>query len=390
MAKTIIKELYILLVSFFSLIFKGKKIKKQVAYLMSFPKNDNGFIQSFKMENPTVHFIVFYTKNVEEEAKRLELHGIQVIPLNNTINSIKKTVSTLMISKVIICDNYFPILGGLFPKNETNIIQLWHANGAIKKFGLEDKFAQKQNRFDKKRYTKVYKRFSNYIVGSEMMGKVFKHSYNALDYQIDYIGNPRTDIYFNPQKLKEQEEYFYRIYPELRQKKIILYAPTYRNNRNENYPLDIGSLYKAFKDEYVLLFRTHPHIHINKKKFCKDYERFCYTNLNQFSIENLLPVTDILITDYSSVPFDFTLLKKTKKIIFYCYDLEEYNSKQGIQENFSDWAPGAVVKTTEEIIENISTKDHGDYNKFNLSWNQYNDGQSTQRLIKYIQNKLTN
>lgn len=386
MKNIIAKEVYVLIVRLFSVLFRGKKLKNKISYLMSFPKNDNGFIKALLKEVPNVELVVFYTPNVEEEAKKLEMQRVKVVPLYNKIEFIKKAIRDMSESKVIICDNYFPILAGFLPKREVSIMQIWHANGAIKKFGLEEKSINKKTWFDKRRYKQVYNTFNEYIVGSEMMGEVFKRSYGASEDQIKLLGNPRTDAYLNITTVKRQEEKFYSVYPELKSKKIILYAPTYRNIYNEDYPLDVEALYQNFKDDYVLLFRTHPHS--EKEVINKKYQGFCYSNLDEFGIDSLLPVTDILITDYSSIPFDFTLLENAKQIIFYCYDLDEYAEKQGIQKDFLEWVPGDIVYRTSEIIKAIKANKYTDYSEFNLNWNKYNDGKSIQRLIEYLSKKF--
>src|SRR5699024_2456680 len=117
-------------------------------------------------------------------------------PITSSIGFLKQAVSILMQAKVILCDNYFPLLAGFFPHQETTIIQLWHANGAIKRFGLEDPTAMSRSKLDNVRFKQVYKRFDEYIVGSDKMGKVFQRSYGAEPRNIKALGNPRTDVYF--------------------------------------------------------------------------------------------------------------------------------------------------------------------------------------------------
>lgn len=385
MKEQVAKILYVWSVRFYSFLSKPLKVKKKLIYLMSFPKNENGLLTSFIENNPTIEVVIFYEKSCEHEVEQFEKIGILVYPIEKSLNFIKKSVPLFMQARVILCDNYFPFLAGLKLHKETIVIQLWHANGAIKRFGLEDPSTNKRSFFDKKRFEQVYAQFDEYIVGSKMMGQVFKNSYDATEESVVPIGYPRSDIYFEKSIVQRKRNLFYTLFPELKEKKIILYTPTYRDDKEESYPLDIKQLYKELGDEYVLLMKKHPHIItpvVNNY-----YEKFLYANVHDFSIEDLLVVTDCLITDYSSVPFEFTLLDNAKKIIFYCYDQESYNEKTGIQKDFKEWAPGEIVSSMDAVIAEIKQDGTTDFTQFNKKWNTYNDGQSKERVIKHIQKK---
>lgn len=353
---------------------------------MSFPKNDNGFLSALITENPNVEIIILFEKKCEEEAIRFEKMGAKIFPISSSVTFLQKAIPILMQSKVIICDNYFPFLAGLYPKKETTIIQIWHANGAIKRFGLEDPTAIGRSFFDHLRFKQVYKRFDEYIVGSEMMGEVFRNSYGASKNSIKSYGNPRTDIYFNQKLIDEKRDSFFTKYPELKKKKIILYAPTYRNGLEDEYPFNVQQLYEALGSDYAILMKKHPHV--LTKPVEKNYNGFLYGNLSQYSIEDLLMVTDILITDYSSVTFDFTLLNNANKIIFYCYDLEEYDQVTGLQKDLKNWLPGEIVQSMDELILQIKKTQDCHFENFNNKWNTYNNGQSIKRLLQHIQELL--
>lgn len=380
------KMIYIWLVCFFSFFSKPLPTKNRIVYLMSFPKNDNGFLNALIEENPKVEIIILFEKNCVEEAKRFEKMGAEIVPIFSSINFLRKSIPIIMQSKVIICDNYFPFLAGIYPNKKTTIIQIWHANGAIKRFGLEDPTAIGRSIFDHLRFKKVYKRFDEYIVGSEMMGQVFINSYGASKKNIKSLGNPRTDIYFNQKLIDEKRRAFFSKYPELKKKKIILYAPTYRNGLKDEYPFNIQQLYEVLGNDYAVLMKKHPHV--LTKPVSKNYNGFLYGDLGQYQIEDLLTVTDILITDYSSVTFDYTLLKNAKRIIFYCYDLEQYDEVTGLQKNLKNWVPGKIVKSMDELIIQIKNKQNSEFDEFNQKWNTYNDGHSINRLIKHIKELL--
>src|SRR5690606_12603724 len=104
--------------------------------------------------------------------------------------------------------------------------------------------------------------------------------------------------------------------------------------------------------------------------------------------DEILTVTDCLITDYSSIPFDYSLLDNAKKIIFYCYDKKEYSETTGLQSGFSEWAPGDIVLTLDGLLESIKKKNDMNFIEFNKQWNTYNDGNASARVIQHIKNKF--
>ncbi|WP_192986731.1 CDP-glycerol glycerophosphotransferase family protein [Carnobacterium mobile] len=385
MKEQLAKIVYVWLIRFFSIVSKPLKVKKQLVYLMSFPKNENGLLANFIEQNPSIKVTIFYEANCINDVALFKQLGAEVYPIQQSIGFMKKAIPEFMQARVILCDNYFPILAGLLLHKETTVIQLWHANGAIKRFGLEDPTAMSRSLFDKIRFKQVYHQFDEYIVGSQMMGQVFRNSYGAPEKSVVPLGYPRSDIYFEKERIQQKRRHFYAAFPELKGKRIILYAPTYRENKLEIYPLDIKKMYEELGNDYVVIMKKHPHI---ITPFAENrFEGFFYGNVHDFSIEDLLVVTDCLITDYSSIPFEFTLLDNAKKIIFYCYDQEQYDRQTGIQKDFKTWAPGAIVYSMDEVIENIEQENKTDFKQFNQKWNTYNDGHAKERVIKHIQEK---
>lgn len=380
------KVIYVWLIMFVSLYSKRLPVRKRLVYLMSFPKNENGLLKKIIEDEKDLEIILFYEKKCLEEAEKLKKLGVTIFEIKPSFSFIKQVIPILMQSKVILCDNYFPMLAGFLSHKETTIIQLWHANGAIKCFGLEDPTTMSRSAIDRIRFKQVYKHFDEYIVGSEMMGNVFCRSYEAKKKNIITIGYPKTDIYFQQEKISIIQEKFFLEYPELRNKKIILYAPTYRDNKKEENPFNLEQLYNKLGSEYAVLIKKHPHLSYEKMEI--EYDNFLYYDLSQFKIEELLMVTSYLITDYSSVPFEFTLLNNAKKILFFCYDKENYTKSTGLQKDFEKWAPGEIVQTMEELIVNLKNEDISDFKEFNQKWNAYNDGEATSRLVQHIKDKL--
>lgn len=294
----------------------------------------------------------------------------------------------LATSKKVFVDNYEGFLAASNFKNGTVCIQLWHAAGAIKKFGLEDISVKTRSKSAIKRFKKVYNRFHYVVVGSDKMTDIFCKSFGLTEDRILHTGIPRTDLFFDREKGKKIKKMIFDDYPILQNKKVILYAPTFRDGQmnSDSSPLDIKKMHNAFKDEYVLIMKTHPLVKNNMKLQFPDFviDLSHYKNINE-----LLLITDILISDYSSIPFEYCLLEKP--MIFYPYDLEEYQDTRGIWEEYHQMVAGPIVKNTEEIIDIIQKNqfDIHEVIEFKKVWNKYSNGKSSENLVSYLYNTIS-
>ncbi len=172
-------------------------------------------------------------------------------------------------------------------------------------------------------------------------------------------------------------------------KKVILYAPTFRDDEHTSgvgytYKLniDFDSLQKELKN-YIILFRAHYFI-ANSFEFDK-YKDFIYDVSKYDDINDLYIISDLLITDYSSVFFDYAILERP--IIFYMYDYDNY--KNNLRDFYIDLKelPGPIVKDEKDLITLIKEKNNkykNMYSSFNKKFNPYEDGKSTQRVVKEI------
>jgi teichoic acid glycerol-phosphate primase len=176
----------------------------------------------------------------------------------------------------------------------------------------------------------------------------------------------------------------------LKHKKVILYAPTYRDHELENFnlKLDLDKMYEALCEDYVLILKLHPAIR-NKAEYEDLYPGFVYDYTGKASTNELLMVTDILISDYSSIPFEFSLLNKP--MVFFAYDLDEYTKERGLWESYDMLVPGPVVKETNGLVETIK---HDNFDlqivkDFSSKWNRYSSGEACKNLVSYIFDEKT-
>jgi CDP-glycerol glycerophosphotransferase len=174
-------------------------------------------------------------------------------------------------------------------------------------------------------------------------------------------------------------------------KKVILYAPTWRDNQHtsgQGYTykteVDFDRLQRELGDNYVILFRAH-YLVANSFDFAR-YDGFVRDVSSYGDINDLYIAADILVTDYSSVFFDFANLERP--IIFYMYDLEHYaNEMRGFYLSL-DELPGPVVKDETALIAEIkaadSWKPDDKYNEFRKRFNPYEDGNSSKRVLAKV------
>lgn len=286
-------------------------------------------------------------------------------------------------AEVVFVDNYFAFLSVMDFKPNVDCIQLWHAAGAVKKFGMEDPTFYSRSAAAQKRFLNVYKRFDKVVVGSDEMIPIFKTAFNLKEEQFLMTGIPRTDFFFDVDAMGAAKQAVLSEFPTIEGKKVILYAPTFRRNQlNEQaIALDVDKITATLGSEYVLFIRMHPAVKIGELASVAEgvIDVSDYPN-----VHHLLVVTDYLISDYSSLPYEFALLNRPQ--IFYAYDLEAYEKESGFWHSYEEVVPGPVVHSTDEIIDLIR-KDDFDFERiqdFSDRWNKYSFGKSSHNLTKIL------
>ncbi|MBF6633088.1 MAG: CDP-glycerol glycerophosphotransferase family protein, partial [Planococcus sp. (in: Bacteria)] len=289
----------------------------------------------------------------------------------------------LATAKYVFVDNYAGVLSVIRFRQEVKCIQLWHAAGAIKKFGWSDPETSARSERAKQRFQQVYDRFQYIPVGSQQMADIFSESFHVDQSHFIYTGVPQTDFYFDKAAKENAYAKLIERYPIIAGKKVVLYAPTFRKNslHSMKVQLEVSEFLEKMDGDYVLMIRLHPSV--QEVTNIVDHPRVLLAT-DYPHLSDLLIVSDILITDYSSIPVEFSLLGK--KMIFYTYDLEDYGKTQGIWAESNLYFPGPIAKTTTEVLAHIqdSSVDHEKIDLFRSHWNTYSTGHSTCQLITAI------
>jgi CDP-glycerol glycerophosphotransferase len=278
-------------------------------------------------------------------------------------------------------------------------VQCWHGT-PLKRLGydiiMEGRNAMNTRRELIEKYDIDAVRFSYMISPSafctEKLRSAFNLPVNNPAAEIIEEGYPRNDALFH---IDEKRVRAFRKKLGLDaddRRRLILYAPTWRDDQHKTgtgytYELavDFDKWQRELGDAYVILFRAHYFV-ANTFDFSR-YENFVIDASGIDDINDLYVMADMLITDYSSVFFDYADLKRP--ILFYMYDLEEY--KNNIRDFYIDLdeLPGDIVTAEDELLERIRNFDYDGYyderyRKFNDKYNYLDDGEASRRVVEKI------
>lgn len=208
-------------------------------------------------------------------------------------------------SKVILVDDFTPLLYSVPIRPESKVIQLWHACGAFKTFG----YGRLGKQGGQSQENPAHRNYSYAIVSSSEISKFYAEGFGISLEKAVATGVPRTDIFFDEEYKEKVTKEFYDKYPGLKDKKIILFAPTFRGNGklSGHYPMDkfnVEKLCQELGEEYAIIIKHHPFV-TQSMDIPEQYKEQVIDLSAESELNDLLFVTDLLITDYSSakVPF---------------------------------------------------------------------------------------
>lgn len=278
---------------------------------------------------------------------------------------------------VFLNDNFMPMASLRFSKKAV-ITQLWHAEGAFKKFGLSAPLTADVAEREKKCSEKL----TYVICSSRNVAPIYAEAFGVDESKILPLGAPRIDSLLSEKNVCELRNAFDEKHPECKDKKLILYAPTFRDsaeaNKNLLKNIDMNAFNEAFGGEYILLTKLHPQINAGVSV------NGAVDVTVGHDIGDLTLICDMLITDYSSACMDFALL--SKPCIFFAFDLEEYKKERSFYFDYENYVPGAVARNFGEVVEAIKNprNDEDKLRRFRDFNFDYVDCNNTKRIFDYI------
>lgn len=276
-------------------------------------------------------------------------------------------------------------------RKETRTANVWHACGAFKKFGMstaEKIFGASQETLEK--YPN-YKNLELVTVSSPEIIWAYEEAMNLKheDHIVRATGVSRTDVFFDPEFIAGARQKVLEVFPEIGDRKIILYAPTFRGRtKSAKTPncLDIAAFAEHFSKDYVLLLKHHPMVK-KRPRVPEEYQDFAMDVTKTLNIDTLLCVSDICISDYSSLIYEYSLFERP--MIFYAFDLDDYFDWRGFYYNYDELTPGPIFKTNEEMIEYIEhideRFDRDEVVAFRKKFMGACDGHATERIWHEMQ-----
>ncbi|MEV6298138.1 CDP-glycerol glycerophosphotransferase family protein [Actinoplanes sp. NPDC051861] len=293
----------------------------------------------------------------------------------------------LATSRYIVTNQHLP---AWFERREGQVvIQTWHGT-PLKRIGfdIEDlQFADKQY-FEK--LEEEAQNWSHLVSPNRFSTPILKRAFRFKGEMLE-IGYPRNDVLFAEGEKRDAVIADVRSRIGLPEgKKVVLYAPTWRDD--EYYTggqykitmmLDLDAARERLGDDHVLLIRRHPNV-VDEIRGAGN--GFVYDVSTYPDMADLLAITDVLITDYSSVMFDFA--STGRPMLFFTYDLENYRDNlRGFYFDFEAEAPGPLLATSDEVIDAIRDADQvrgqyaTQYKAFTERASDLDDGHAAARLV---------
>lgn len=379
-------------------ISKLRRIRKHYRYKVYFPKVYSSYCTEPVQENKVLFLEMRFTKlsnSFELIYKALEESGeydlkcsyvqfnfIRGREFTQRVNEMLKELAT---AKYVFVDDASLILSSIPLRKETVAINLWHACGAFKKFGrstAELKFGSSAATLDK--YPN-YGNLTHVTVSSPEVIWAYEEAMHLPKGIVKATGVSRTDQFYDKEFVESRKQKLYEIMPEAKGKKVILYAPTFRGHvATASSPdrIDFERFCRELGNEYVIVCKHHPFVK-NPPIIPEELQHFARDLTKYLSIEDLLCCADICISDYSSLVFEYSLFEKP--MIFYAYDYDNYCDWRGFYYDYSEFTPGPVVQTEDELLNSIKNIDT-QFNKqkvidFKEKFMGSCDGHATERII---------
>ncbi len=308
------------------------------------------------------------------------------ISVNRSIPAMIRFAYYLATSDIILVDDYYPDIYFVDYPKHIKILQVWHACGAFKSVGFERLGKSGAPAFN----TKIHKCYTHVPVSSY-------HSalHNAEGFAIDIkkfypVGIPRTDIFFDEEYKKKTRAEMLEVFSECKDAKTVyMYAPTFRgdNANNAYFPfdrLDFESWGKFLEEtDSVLIVKLHPFVR-RKVEIPEQYKHRILDASSYREVNDILFIVDVLITDYSSIIYEMSLLKKP--MLFFAFDQKHYEATRDFYEPYEDLVPGKIVHNFDDLMTALRNKDYefekmDGFIKKNFT---YTDGKSTDRVIDQL------
>ena len=301
-----------------------------------------------------------------------------------------KCLKSLAAAEVILLDDASDLVSCLPMRPETKAVQLWHACGAFKKWGMSTADLLFGGTRESIRRHPFYGNLSLVTTSSPEVNWAYVEAMDLKGKEdiVQALGVSRTDIFFDQAFLSEARKRVEGAFPIAKGKKVLLYAPTFRGHVGTATgpdELDIPAMKEALGGDWVLLIKHHPFVKRPAPipEGCEDFARLVQ---GEVTIDDLMVRADACVSDYSSIVFEYSLFERP--MAFFAYDLEDYGDWRGFYYSYDEFTPGPVLRTSEEVTDFVAHLDERfdpqRVRAFRRKFMSACDGHATDRIIENV------
>ena len=349
------------------------------------------FLSERKAEENS-NLLCVYRKFAEQKHLHVELSVNPTTVDKLSMKEIRRTARQLAVSRMVILEDFYPQLHVLKIRKETEVVQLWHACGAFKTFG----FSRMGKKGGPSQSSPNHRSYDWVFVSGEQIAPIYAEAFAIPDDHVRALGVPRTDLLFQEDYKQAKRAELFSKYPGWTGKKIILFAPTFRGdgNRDAYYPeerFSVEAYMKELPEDVVLLVKHHPFVK-QPVSIPEQWRERVFDMSREESMNDLLLVTDLLITDYSSSIFEAAILQVP--MLFYVFDREEYLGTRDVYYDFAQFVPGVLAENLQELSEATKACLEGDsryaerHSRFCQAYLDALDGHSTERIGDFLLERM--
>ena len=268
-----------------------------------------------------------------------------------------KTLRMIAKNDYIFVDDYAPIFAYIDMDEKTTLVQVWHAGFGFKLVGY-GRFGITGSPHPVK---SCHRKYTYALIGNDSLREIYSEVFGIEKEALLATGMPRLEHFLDKENREKVVGDFYNEFPELKGKRIITFAPTYRGTSQLNAyydfsQLDFDRLYEYCKaTDTVFIIKQHHFL--REKAPISPKQKDVFYECSDHKLNDIFYVTDLLITDYSSCFYDFLLLGKP--VLFFTYDRAIYSATRGVHRPIDKVAPGRVCDNFDQLMDALENEDYG-------------------------------